>query len=47
MNRLNRVTSVFGVAGVGCAVAGSFLLWGVGVALLVGAGFLLLLDRTV
>lgn len=34
-----------GLAAVGCAVAGSYLLWGLGVALLVAAGFLLLIDR--
>ena len=39
------VASLPGFAAVGCAVAGSFLLWGVGVALLVAAGFLLLIDR--
>jgi hypothetical protein len=33
-----------GLAAVGCAVAGSWLLWGLGVALLVAAGFCLLLD---
>jgi hypothetical protein len=33
-----------GVAAMGSAIAGSFLLWGAGVALLVAAGFLLLLD---
>jgi hypothetical protein len=33
-----------GVAAVGCAVAGSWLLWGLGVALLVAVPFLLLLD---
>lgn len=33
-----------GLAAIGCGVAGSFLLWGAGVALLVAAGFLLLLD---
>ena len=33
-----------GLAAVGCAVAGAFVLWGAGVALLVAAAFLLLLD---
>lgn len=33
-----------GLAAIGCAVAGSFLLWGLGVALLVAVPFLLLLD---
>jgi hypothetical protein len=33
-----------GLGALGCAVAGSFVLWGVGVALLVAAGFLLALD---
>ena len=33
-----------GLAAVGCAVAGSYVLWGLGVALLVAAGFCLLLD---
>ena len=33
-----------GLAAVGCAVAGAWLLWSLGVALLVAAGFLLLLD---
>jgi hypothetical protein len=33
-----------GLGAVGCAVAGSWLLWGLGVALLVAAGFCLLLD---
>jgi len=33
-----------GLAAVGCAVAGSWLLWGLGVALLVAVPFLLLLD---
>ncbi len=33
-----------GLAAVGCAVAGTWLLWSLGWALLVAAGFLLLLD---
>lgn len=33
-----------GLAAIGCAVAGTFLLWGLGVALLVAAAFFLLLD---
>lgn len=33
-----------GIAAAGCAFAGSFLLWGLGVALLVAAGALLLVD---
>lgn len=33
-----------GLGSFGCAVAGSYLLWGLGVALLVAAGFLLALD---
>lgn len=33
-----------GVAALGCAVAGSWLLWGVGVALLVAAALFLLVD---
>lgn len=33
-----------GLAALGCAVAGSLLLWGVGVALLVAVPFLLALD---
>jgi hypothetical protein len=33
-----------GVAAAGCAFAGSLLLWGLGVALLVAAGLLLLVD---
>ncbi len=33
-----------GLAAIGCAVAGSWLLWGLGVALLVAAGFCLLID---
>jgi hypothetical protein len=33
-----------GLAAVACGVAGTFLLWGLGVALLVAAGFFLLLD---
>jgi hypothetical protein len=33
-----------GLGAVACGVAGSWLLWGLGVALLVAAGFLLLLD---
>lgn len=33
-----------GLAAVGCGVAGSYVLWGLGVALLVAAGFCLLLD---
>jgi hypothetical protein len=33
-----------GLAAVGCGVAGAWLLWGLGVALLVAAGFCLLLD---
>jgi hypothetical protein len=33
-----------GLAAAVCAVAGSWLLWGLGVALLVGAGLLLLVD---
>jgi hypothetical protein len=33
-----------GVAAAGCAVAGAWLLWSLGVALLVAAGLLLLVD---
>lgn len=33
-----------GLAAVGCGVAGSYVLWGLGVALLVACGFCLLLD---
>lgn len=33
-----------GLAAIGCAVAGSWLLWGIGVALLVAVPFLLILD---
>lgn len=33
-----------GLGAVGCGVAGSYVLWGLGVALLVAAGFFLLLD---
>ena len=33
-----------GLAAIACAVAGSFLLWGLGVALLVAVPFLLLID---
>lgn len=33
-----------GLAAAGCAVAGSWLLWSLGVALLVAAGLLLLVD---
>lgn len=33
-----------GIAAVGCAVAGTWLLWSLGWALLVAAAFLLLLD---
>lgn len=33
-----------GLGALGCAVAGSYVLWGIGVALLVAAGFLLALD---
>lgn len=33
-----------GLAALGCAVAGSWLLWGVGVALLVAVPFLLAVD---
>ncbi len=33
-----------GLAAIGCAVAGTWLLWSLGWALLVAAGFLLLLD---
>lgn len=32
-----------GLAAAGCGAAGSYLLWGLGVALLVTAGFMLLL----
>lgn len=42
---LNRPARLLpGVGAVGCAVAGSWLLWGLGVALLVAVPFLLLLD---
>jgi hypothetical protein len=33
-----------GLGAVGCGVAGAYVLWGLGVALLVAAGFCLLLD---
>lgn len=33
-----------GLAAMGCAIAGTWLLWGIGVALLVAAAFLLALD---
>jgi hypothetical protein len=43
--RLTRPARLLpGLAAVGCAVAGAWLLWSLGVALLVASGFLLLLD---
>ena len=45
VGRLSRPARLLpGLAAVGCAVAGSWLLWGLGVALLVAVPFLLLLD---
>jgi hypothetical protein len=41
------VRYVFGLAAVACGVTGAALEWGAGVALMVAAGFLLLLDRSV
>jgi cytochrome c-type biogenesis protein CcmH/NrfF len=39
------VTAMPGVAGAVCGVAGAYVLWGVGVALIVAAAFLLAVDR--
>ena len=46
MKRLSRdaATSVLEVAGAGCVIAGSAVLFGVGVALMVAGGALLLLG---
>jgi hypothetical protein len=45
VERLSRPARLLpGVGAIGCAVAGSWLLWGLGWALLVAAGFCLALD---